>query len=383
MTTQSEQFSRTLAISKGSQVSKSSESELHSISFYENEIPDFLVSELDELYENIHSSASKFHIDGRALNATTYVHRRETGITTILVFNQIGRRVEVINESIKLNEDDIQQFANAIFFRYPNVSFITFNAVQVFIEKLTYPHQCHTCLEDIVLNLPVSPTVYFNSLGKATRQYIGRYSKIAKRDFPSFQFKICPAEDLTDGLIRDVIEFSNARIASKDQISLHNEASTQRLIRLIQLHGFVGIILIDGRVCAGAICSKLGNSYFLHVLAHDPNYDNYRLGTICCYHTICDSIVGGGRKFHFLWGRFDYKFRLLGVQQDLQRVVVYRSRAQLVLNGAYALKVLLRGLGRTAKSWLLEPGRRDWRISRIAVKVDESVRRLVGGSLAK
>ena len=379
MTTQSEQFSRNLGLSKGSQASKSVASERSSISFYDNEIPDFLVSELDELYENIHSSASKFHIDGRALNATTYVHRRETRIASILVFNQIGRRVEVINESIKLDENDIQKFANAIFARYPNVSFITFNAVQVSIEKLTYPHQCHTCLEDIVLNLPVSPTLYFNSLGKATRQYIGRYSKVAKRDFPSFHFKICHAQDLTDGLIRDVIEFSNARIASKDHVSLHNEVSTQRLIRLIQLHGFVGIIMIDGRVCAAAICSRLGASYFLHVLAHDPKYDSYRLGTICCYLTICESIAGGGRKFHFLWGRFDYKFRLLGVQQDLQRLVVYRSHAQLALSGVYALKVLLRGLGRTVKSWLLQPGRRDWRISRIAVKVDESARRLFGG----
>jgi hypothetical protein len=379
MTAQSRGFPRSLAPFERIRSTKFPESELNSVSFYENGIPDFLAPEIDGLYENIYSSVSKFQIDGCALNAVTYVYRNEAKITTILVFNQVGRKVEVMNECIRLNENDIQQFSSAIFARYRNVSLIRFNAIQASIDKLAYPYQCHTCLEDIVLDLPVSPALYFNSLGKATRQYIRRYSKVVKRDFPSFQFKILTAEDLTDGLMRAVIDFSSARIASKDQVSLHNEESTQRLIRLIKLHGFVGVILIDGRVCAGAICSKLGVNYSLHVLAHDPSYDNYRLGTICCYLTICESIVGGGRKFHFLWGRFDYKFRLLGVQQDLQRVVVYRSYAQLISNGAYALKILVRGMGRKVKGWLLDPQRRDWRIARFAVKVDESARRLFHG----
>ena len=383
MTTQSVHFSSSRSLIKERKAHQNFEPEFHGTLFYENEIPSFLASEMDALYENIHSSASKFQIDRRAFNTTTYVHRHEGLITAILVFTQTERKIEVLNECIKLKENDIHDFASAVFSKYPNVSLITFNAIQASIEQLKYPYQCHTCLEDIVLELPVSSDLYLNSLGKSTRQYINRYGKVVKRDFPSFQFKIYRTGELTDAEIREIIGFSNARIAAKDHVSLHNEESTQRLIQLIQLHGFVGVILIDGRVCAGAICSKLGVHYFLHVLAHDPNFDNYRLGTICCYLTICESIADGGRMFHFLWGRFDYKFRLLGMQNDLQRLVVYRSYFQLFLNVPYASKVFVRGIGRMVKGWLSEPERKDWIISRIALKVDEGTRRLFSGSVTK
>jgi CelD/BcsL family acetyltransferase involved in cellulose biosynthesis len=165
-----------------------------------------------------------------------------------------------------------------------------------------------------------------------------------QRDFASYHFRICSQQELTETLIRDIVSLSNARIAAKDQVSLHDEEKTKQLIKLVQLHGFVGLITIDGRVCAGAICSKLGANYFLHVLAHDPLYDRYSLGTLCCYLTICESIARAGQTFHFLWGRMDYKYRLQGVQCDLQRVVVYRSRQQFFLNAAHALKITFKGL---------------------------------------
>jgi hypothetical protein len=366
------------AMFHGKNASKFLELELQNITFYENEIPDFVASEMDRLYENIFSSASKFHIDGRALNATTYAHRREGRVTTILVFQRYENRVEVINECIELDENDIQRFSNAIFLRYRGVSFITFYAVKATVEKLTFPYQCFTCLEDIVLNLPVSPELYLLSLGKSTRQNISHYSKVIQRHLPSFEFKICASQDLTDVLIRKIIRFSCARISAKNQVSLHDEENTQKLVQLICQHGFVGVATIDGQVCAGAICSKLDTNYFLHVLAHDPLYDRYSLGTLCCYLTIRASIVNGGKTFHFLWGRMDYKYRLLGVQNDLQRVVVYRSHLQLFLNGAYAINIAFKGMGRRVKHWLLEPGHRDWRISRVAIRLEERAHRLFG-----
>lgn len=354
------------------------EHEGQSISFYESEIPDFAASELDRLYENVHSSVSKFHIDGRALNATTYVRRRNGRTKAILVFQRHGRRVEVLNECIALDEVEIQYFAQAIFGKYSCASFITFHAVQASIDKLPYPYQCHTCLEDIVLRLPLSPELYLSSLGKSTRQNISHYLKVAKRGLPSFEFRICPMKELTDDLIREIIRLSCARIAAKEQVSLHDDVNTGKLVQLIFQHGFVGVATIDGKVCGGAICSKLGGSYFLHVLAHDPLYDRYSLGTLCCYLTIREAILSGGKTFHFLWGRMDYKYRLLGVQHDLQRVVVYRSSLQFFLNGHFALEVSFKGIGRKVKHWLLEPGHRDWRIARIAVKAEESARRLFG-----
>ena len=349
-------------------------SEKNNVDFYEDEIPDYLALELNRLYENIFSSASKFHIDGRTLNAKTYVRRKAGIVVTVLVFQQNENKVEVINECISLDGNDIELFSKAVFSKYRTVSVIKFNAIKATIKKLMFPYQCFTCLEDIVLKLPDSPEIYLSSLGKSTRQNISHYSKLVQRKFPSFEFKICAAQDLTDVLIHEIIQLSCARIIGKKKVSLHNEENTRKLINLVRKHGFVGVATIEGNVCAGAICSKLGANYFLHVLAHDPNYDRFSLGMLCCYLTIRESIISGGKTFHFLWGRLDYKYRLLGVQFDLQRVVVYRSYLESILNGAYAIRTAYKGVGRIVKNYLMEPGRRGWIISRIAINFEKKVR---------
>jgi hypothetical protein len=356
--------------------------EPHTFFIYENELPKFVEVEMERLYENIHSSVPKLRADSNADNVSTYVLRRGERIKGVLVFRWRGNRVDVINECIKLDGRDIQLFANAIFSTYPSAAIISFHAVQASIERLHYPYQCFTCLEDIVLKLPVSSESYFSSLGKSTRQNISHYRKVVQRDFASYHFRICSPQELSETLIRDIVSLSNARIAAKDQVSLHDEEKTKQLIKLVQLHGFVGIITIDGRVCAGAICSKLGANYFLHVLAHDPLYDRYSLGTLCCYLTICESIARAGQTFHFLWGRMDYKYRLQGVQCDLQRVVVYRSRLQFFLNAAHALKITFKGLGRQVKVWLLAPERKNSFVPRIIVKLESATHRIFGKLLS-
>src|SRR5207245_3753907 len=136
-----------------------------------------------------------------------------------------------------------------------------------------------------------------------------------------------------------------------------------------KMYGLVGVATVDGRVCAGVICSRSAANYFMHVIAHDPTYDEYRLGKLCCYLTICECINRGGKEFHFLWGRYEYKYRLLGVQRDLDHLTVYRSRAQFLLNGNLVLKNAYKGYGRQAKRWLLDPKRADSLIGKIATKV--------------
>ena len=57
----------------------------------------------------------------------------------------------------------------------------------------------------------------------------------------------------------------------------------------------------------------------MHVIAHDPGFDQARLGLLCCYLSICESIRRGMREYHLLSGRYDYKRRLRG-QQRLHRM---------------------------------------------------------------
>jgi hypothetical protein len=158
-------------------------------------------------------------------------------------------------------------------------------------------------------------------------------------------------------------------MADKNKVSGINEGEVDRILALVkECGGLVGIATIDGRVCGGLINYRVGTNYFMPVIAHDPEYNDYRLGTICCYLTICECITRGGKEFHFLWGREEYKSRFLGIQRDLDTLNVYRSSTQLILNSDIALRSAYKAYVRQVKLWLLDPKNRGSLISRIAIK---------------
>jgi hypothetical protein len=94
------------------------------------------------------------------------------------------------------------------------------------------------------------------------------------------------------------------------------------------------------------------------------------LGTLCSYLTICECIARVGSEYHFLWGQYEYKYRLLGVQRDLDCLVVYRSRAHVVLCSDLALTIAVRGYLRAAKVWLRDrASSKDSVVPRLALNV--------------
>jgi len=349
------------------------ETEKISVSFYQNEIPEFVELELERLYENIFSSIVKLKIDDKLHNANVYVARKNSKVQAVLLFHQDKGRVEVLNEVIKLDGEDIYRFAKAVFTKYKIVTVISFHAIQTGIFDIAYPYQKFNYLEDVVLSLPDTPEMYFSDLGKNMRSSIKRYQKKVNQDFPSFRYEIYENADVRDQHIRDIIKLSSARMAHKNKVSLHDDRKTEQLIRLVQMSGLVTVAMVEGCVCAGVICSRSGKNYFMHVVAHDPQFDDYRLGKLSCYRAICECINRGGKEFHFLWGRNEYKYRLLGVQRELDHISVYRSRTELLFNGRMALKVAFKGYGRLIKRWLLEKNRFT---AKFAIKIDNSVNKL-------
>jgi hypothetical protein len=124
---------------------------------------------------------------------------------------------------------------------------------------------------------------------------------------------------------------------AKEQLSYHDDRSIERLLRMTRKYGRVGLATIDGCTCAGIICFRVGSHILMPVLAHNPRYDNFRLGKLCCYLSICDSIEQGAREYHFGWTRFEYKFRMLGQLKPLYRVELYRSRLHIFFDGRHVL----------------------------------------------
>jgi hypothetical protein len=304
-----------------------------SITCYENEVPSFVEAELERLYSNVFSSLKQFRTYcGSDTVISTYIARHGADIATVILFTREAGRVRVLNEVIALDSQEICGFANYIFGAYKSVQIIDFHAVQSNIERLHYPYQSYDCLEDIILELPATENEYQSQLGKNTRRNLKRYSERLYKDHPSFEFAVYEKEQIKDEYIHAIVRLNKARMAEKNKESIIDDPETARIIRMVRAYGMVGVARIDNVICAGTISYTIGNNYFLSVLAHAPEYDPYWIGILCCYKTIRECIERGGKKFHFLWGRYDYKFTLLANLHVLNHITIYRSRLHYLLN---------------------------------------------------
>lgn len=323
------------------------------ISCHENEVPAFVGPELDLLYGNLFSSMLQFDVAGLERDRTsTYVARAHGRPVALFLFQRDRGRVRVLNETIRIDEEELRRFADYIFFTYRSVGVIIFNAVEVKRPALGYPCQHANQLEDIAMSLPATPEEYLAVLGKNTRRNVKRYSERVMRSFPSYRFETYQREQIDEQLVRRIIGFNHARMATKNKSSNLDENAVRRVTRLARASGLIGVVTIDDAVCAGAISYRAGANYFLDILAHDPAYDDYWVGILCCYQTICECIRQGGKEFHFLWGRYDYKFTLGASIRELDLLAIYRSRPHMLLHAGVALKAAYDGRMRRLKLWL-------------------------------
>jgi hypothetical protein len=323
-----------------------------SIAVYENEVPAFVEAELERLYEHLFSSLARFSIYDGLANTGTYVVCKDGQVATLLLFRRERGRVRVLNEMFGINEEEVRRFASVMFNTDRSTALIVFTAIRTTLSRLPFPYQCFNACEDIVLTLPATAEQYRAQLGKNMRRNVKRYTDKLKQDFPTFSYRAYPQQEVTEKQIRELLALHLRRMDSRQKVSSIDEQETQRLLRLVrQCDGLVGIATVDSRICGGEICCRIGSHYFMLVIAHDPAYDDYWLGTLCYYLTICECIGRGGKYCHFLWGRYDYKYRLLGVQQDLDRLVIYRSRLQWLFHLDTVCKIALNAGRRQAGIW--------------------------------
>lgn len=328
-------------------------------SVFENEIPSYVEREMDRLYGNLYSSVSKLRTSGSLSDVSTYVVSKGMEILTVFLFRIKHGKVQLLNEVIEISEAEINHFVKTIFERFPYVNSVSCVAIKTELGQFSYPYQRINYLEDIVVSLPSSIDQYLGSLKKNTRRNIKRYTNRLQTNLPSFRYGIYVKEEIAEQDIRDIIKLNHARMSGKNNISALDEEETQNMIRLVRECGLICVARNEGVVCAGAISFRAGDNYFLKVLAHDSRYNDYSLGILCCYHIICECIKRGGREFHFLWGRYDYKYTLLGVQRDLDYVAVYRSRFHFLMDFHIVAATALKGYLRRTKLWAQETRKKD------------------------
>ena len=94
---------------------------------------------------------------------------------------------------------------------------------------------------------------------------------------------------------------SRARMRAKGRTYGMDAREERALCALMRERGQLATIEIDGQVRAGMLCTLAGNDLYMHVITHDPAFDELRLGYLCCVLTIEAAITQRRRRFHFLW----------------------------------------------------------------------------------
>jgi len=346
------------------------------VSCYPNEIPSFAGAELARLYGHIHSSPAFFETSRPMDNVSTYVARADNQISAILVFRLAGCVADVLNEFIAIDAQEVRRFADYVFAHFPAVRAIRFQAVQTDASALSYPVQVHNSKENWIITLPATAAEYTASLGKATREKIKRCTKKVARDLPTYTFEFRERETIRETDVRDLIRLSQARITSKGKLFGIDEAETLRILRMAWRCGMMNVTRVDGRLCAGMITYHVGDDFLTEVIAHDPAFNDYSLGQLCYHTTICESIARGAKRFHLGGGREEYKARMLGVRQDMDRLVIHRSSTHMALNAALVVRTAAAGRVRRAKVWML--ANPDSRVTRAVFASLAGLRRLSG-----
>ena len=337
------------------------------IAVHENEVPSFAGPELDRLYGTLYSSLAHFRHCASLDGVSTYVARTDGVPTAVFLFRREGSRIRVVNEGMRLDAEEVVRFARYMFAQSSLADVIEFHAVQTAASHIPLLRQQSFCAEDFIVELPSTPEEYLARLGPATRKNLKRHRNRLERDFPSFRHVVLERGDADERTIRTLIEMSRARIMAKGKAFGIDDDEARYIVTLVREAGAVLLATIDGRICGGTIMYRFGKNCISRVNTHDPEFDAYRLGMLCCYLAACHAIEAGAEHFHLGYSWYDYKTALLGEFQAFHHLALYRSPGALVRHAGSAMQTACKGYSLAANRWVLHHAARDrslpWRMA--------------------
>lgn len=323
--------------------------------FHHWPLPSYVWPALERCYHSIFCSEPQLRISGCLTpRVEAWVVRRDGRITSLILFERDGRQARVLNEVFVISANALTQFADAVFEHYRDIHIISFRAAKLDAVPNRYFHLSAEMSDDYLLNLPASPAEWQQSLSSRTREKLRYYLRRAYQRAPGLAFRTLQVGEFNLAQIKQIIALNRARMQVKGKRFGMSATEEYQVCQLLLERGQVSVLEIHGKICAGLLCARVDGDVFMHVIAHDPACDELRLGLLCCALTIEDAIRRRSQRFHFLWGRYDYKTRLGGERQALSRVLIFRHPWGLIHQPGHVLSHLMT----SARAWIRRtPGR--------------------------
>lgn len=308
---------------------------------FDDYIPDFIESELEQLYCGRFANAEYFRIDGGLEGVGAYRVARGDAPVVVLLYRRDRGKLWVLNQAIAIPRAEVERFAAHMFSAFPELRRIDFHAIATEATGLSYPSLALQSREDTVAELPGTVEEYEASLGKSTRHNLRRYGARLKRDHPDFRFSVVPREQIGAEHLQMLQRLNRERLQDKRRPSTLDDAEMRKLRQLAARYGLVTLATIGGDAVGGMLSFVVGDGISFRIIAHDPSYDDYSLGFLIYFMTICEAIRLGCRQMNFGWDYYPYKIRLGGRSRPLMTLSVYRSRLAYALD---AVGILMRSI---------------------------------------
>ncbi len=305
--------------------------------FHRWPLPGYLWAALERHTQSIFCTEPHLRIHGGLTSDVEAWVQRDSGrISGLWLFRRRGHVVRILNEVASVTVAGIDAFADAVFTRYRDIDAIEWHALHlsegpVPQRRLSRSHRfqrpCQSAVvsDDYVLDLPASIDAWHGSLSRSTHDKLRQCQRRAQRHRPAVAFRLLSAQDITDAEVRAVLQLSRARMRAKGNRYGMDARAERALCALMRERGWLAAIEIDGRLCAGLLCTLAGRDLYMHVIAHDPHFDALRPGYLCCALAIEAAIAQRLQRFHFLWGWYDYKVRLGGQRRVLEHGLLWRG----------------------------------------------------------
>jgi hypothetical protein len=339
-------------------------------------VPPSLEAELESLYHHLNSSLCHHAVARRAQDACAYVARQGEHPLAIFLFQREQRSIMVFNEMMQLAPEEIERFAKYVFDRFPSVARISFSKIGKDIGALSLPWQQYGHAEDIVVRLPDNLDAYLSRLGPKTRYNIKHQMKAISTAFPGISFETYENGAIAENHVSGLIQLKKANMDEKRIKFGITPEEASWMIEHAKTSGLLVVALLDGKVCGGSLSFRLGDHYFAYLNGYDTRFAKYSLGMLCCYLAMNEKIQRGAKEAHLLWGRNQYKFKLLGVPRDLANLDIYRSRMQYYRDFKRVLGNVLDDYVKKQKLMLLENEHRKGFLPSLAARMVKILRRI-------
>lgn len=320
--------------------------------FISSPLPEWIWSDVERLYQSVFSSRvmlEKPELIGTILYA--WVEKNEQQITDILLFRNDGCTTRVANEVIALSSGVIERFSNAVFLNYPSIQFIRLHSIKLQSELKKIAAFKSEFSEDYVLTLPASKERWLASLSARTRERLRLHVRQATNERNGISLHISQRNEIDESDVRYLLKLNHDRMQKKGKSYGINADEEDKLCRQMKIVGYLFLLKKNEQICAGLLCSVVGNDIYMHVLAHDTKYDAMRLGWVCCYQAVEHLISKGFERIHFLWGHYDYKKKMGAKPVKLYRVLIFKNLIVSLMHPKILLRWSWEALRDTARKY--------------------------------